>query len=175
MKTTMRLAILPLILALTALRAGTPGQEKAFTEKYKTAFEAKDIATLESFLYAENANPTALEFYKMMVSEGAGDKITKIELVDLTPEDAKKAAETMDGPDGSKMKLSLKPTKKLKISIEHKDANGSSTSSSESFVAGVRPAATPSPWERKLVSFFSRTALQAMSSLRGFSPTIMPS
>lgn len=39
------------------------------------------------------------------------------------------------GPDGSKAKLPLTPTKKLKLSIETKDANGSSTSSSESFVA----------------------------------------
>ena len=78
----------------------------------------------------------ALEFYKMMQSEGAGTaKIAKIELVDLTPEDVKKASETMTGPDGSKAQLPLKPTKKLKISIETKDANGSSSSSSKSFIA----------------------------------------
>ena len=41
----------------------------------------------------------------------------------------------MTGPDGSKAQLPLKPTKKLKISVETKDANGSSTSSSENFVA----------------------------------------
>ena len=34
----------------------------------------------------------------------------------------------------------------------------------------VEPVATPEPWERKLVSALARTALQAMSSLRGFSP-----
>ena len=33
------------------------------------------------------------------------------------------------------MKMPLKPTKKLKITVETKDANGSSSSSSESFIA----------------------------------------
>ena len=104
-------------------------------DKYKTAFEKGDKATLESFLYTKGANPQALEFYKMMMTPETGAKIAKIELVDLTPEDVKKASETMDGPDGSKAQLPLKPTKKLKISVETKDANGSSTSSSENFVA----------------------------------------
>jgi len=49
-----------------SLQAGTPAQEKAFTDKYKTAFEAKDTATLESFLYTEGADPEILGFYKMM-------------------------------------------------------------------------------------------------------------
>jgi len=77
----------------------------------------------------------ALEFYKMMQTEGAGGKITKIELVDLTPEDVKKASEVQTGPDGKKAQLPLKPTKKLMITVETKDANGSSSSSSENFVA----------------------------------------
>ena len=115
--------------------AGTAEQDKAFVDKYKAAFEAGDKATLESFLYTKDANPMALEFYKMMQSDGAGGKITKIELVALTPEDVKKASEVQTGPDGSKAKLPLTPTKKLKITIEKKDENGSSTSSSENFVA----------------------------------------
>ena len=32
------------------LAAGTPEQEKAFVDKYKTAFEGKDTAALESLL-----------------------------------------------------------------------------------------------------------------------------
>jgi hypothetical protein len=47
----------------------------------------------------------------------------------------KKAAEVQTGPDGGKAQLPLKATKKLKITIETKDANGSSSSSSENFVA----------------------------------------
>ena len=133
---TMLLAALFVTPFLGNLVAGTPAQDKEFVDKYKAAYEKGDKAALEAFLYTKDANPMALEFYKMMVAEGAGTaKITKIELVDLTPEDVKKAAEVQTGPDGSKAKLPLTPTKKLKISIETKDANGSSTSSTENFVA----------------------------------------
>lgn len=129
-------ALLIAPLCAISLHAGTPAQDKEFVDKYKAAFEKGDKATLESFLYTKDANPMALEFFKMMQSEGAGTaKISKIELVDLTPEDVKKASEVQTGPDGSKAQLPLKPTKKLKISIETKDANGSSSSSSESFIA----------------------------------------
>ena len=114
--------------------AGTPEQEKTFTDKYKAAMEGKDTATLEAFLYTQGSDPTALEFYKMMQSGAAGEKISKIELVSLTPEDVKKATTPMDGPTG-KVCLNLKPTKKLVIKTEKKDANGSSSSSSENFVA----------------------------------------
>src|SRR5438034_10589913 len=117
------------------IRAGTPEQEKAFVDKYKTAFEGKDSATLESFLYTQGADPVILGFYKMMQSGEAGEKISNIELVDLTPEDAKKAATPMDSPTGGKVCLTLKPTKKLIIKVEKKDANGSSTSTSENFIA----------------------------------------
>ena len=119
--------------ALASL-AATPAQEKAFTDKYKAAIEGKDTATLEGFLYTQGSDPQALEFYKMMQSGNAGEKITSIELVSLTPEDVKKATTPMDGPTG-KVCLNLKPTKKLVIKVEKKDANGSSSSSSENFVA----------------------------------------
>ena len=118
-----------------SVRAGAPEQEKAFIDKYKTAFEARDTATLESFLYTQGADPAILGFYKMMQSSEAGGKISKIELVDLTPEDAKKAAAPQDSPTGGKVCLVLKPTKKLVIKVEKKDANGSSSSSTENFIA----------------------------------------
>jgi hypothetical protein len=115
--------------------ASSPAQEKEFTDKYQAAFEAKDSATLESFLYTKGADPNALEFYKMMIAQGAGNKISKIELVELSAEDAKKAEKVQDGPGGKKFKFPLKPIKKLKITLETKDANGSSSSTSESFIA----------------------------------------
>jgi hypothetical protein len=114
--------------------AGTPAQEKAFTDKYKAAMEGKDTATLESFLYTQGSDPAALEFYKMMQSGEAGEKISSIELVNLTPEDVKKATSPMNGPTG-KVCLNLKPTKKLVIKVEKKDGSGSSSSTSENFVA----------------------------------------
>jgi len=136
MKTTLFAAALLIVSLSCPSFAGTPAQDKEFVDKYKAAYEKGDKATLESFLYTKDANPMALEFYKMMQTEGAGTgKITKIELVDITPEDVKKAAEVQTGPDGSKAKLPLTPTKKLKISVETKDSNGSSTSSTENFVA----------------------------------------
>ena len=119
----------------SAALASSPAQEKEFTDKYQAAFEANDSATLESFLYTKGADPDALEFYKMMVAQGAGNKISKIELVELSAEEANKAQKTQDGPGGKKFRLPLKPTKKLKITLETKDANGSSSSTSESFVA----------------------------------------
>ncbi len=115
--------------------AATPEQEKAFTDKYKKAFEAKDTATLQSFLYTQGADPAIVGFYKMMQSGEAGEKISNIELVALTPEDAKKAATPMDSPTGGQVCLTLKPTKKLIIKVEKKDASGSSSSTSENFIA----------------------------------------
>ena len=117
------------------IRAATPAQEKAFTDSYKKAFEANDAATLESFLYTQGSDPEIVGFYKMMQSGEAGSKITTIELVNLTPEDVKKATTPMDSPTGGKVCLTLKPTKKLVIKVEKKDGSGSSSSSSESFVA----------------------------------------
>jgi hypothetical protein len=123
------------IIASLSLHAGTSTQEKTFTDKYKTAFEGKDTATLESFLYTQGADPAILGFYKMMQSGEAGEKISSIQLVELTPEDAQKAATPMDSPTGGKVCLTLKPTKKLIIKVEKKDANGNSTSTSENFIA----------------------------------------
>lgn len=129
------LACASLVTITMSIFAGTSPQEKAFTDKYKTAFEGKDTPTLESFLYTQGADPAILGFYKMMQSGEAGEKISSIELVDLTPEDAQKAATPMDSPTGGKVCLTLRPTKKLIIKVEKKDGNGSSTSTSENFIA----------------------------------------
>ena len=70
-----------------------------------------------------------------MQSSEAGKKISKIELTDLTSEDAKKAAMPQEGPGGGKLCLPLKPTKKLVISTENKDANGGSSGTTTNFIA----------------------------------------
>lgn len=132
MKTLLSILFLVSV-ATICCRAGS-ADEKAFTDKYKTAFESKDTKTLESFLYTTRSDPGALEFYKMMMSGEAGSKISSIELVALTPDEMKKASEPQEGP-GGKLCLTLKPTKKLVIKVEQKDANGSSGSTSSSFVA----------------------------------------
>jgi len=128
------LSVLCLVTVVTTVsRAGT-AEEKTFTNKYKTAFEAKDTKTLESFLYTTGADPGALEFYKMMMTGEAGSKIASIELTALSPDEMTKAGEPQEGP-GGKMCLTLKPTKKMTIKVEQKDANGSSSSTSSVFVA----------------------------------------
>ena len=129
----LRSTICLVFIVVASSRAGSD-QDKAFTDKYKTAFEAKDTKTLESFLYTTGADPGALEFYKMMMTGEAGSKISSIELVALTPDEMKKAGEPQEGP-GGKMCLTLKPTKKLVIKVEQKSGDGSSSSTSSSFVA----------------------------------------
>ena len=129
------LSVICLVTVATVCCQAGSAEDKAFTDKYKTAFEGKNTAALESFLYTQGADPAILGFYKMMQSGEAGEKISNIELVDLTPEDAKKAATPMDSPTGGKVCLTLKPTKKLIIKVEKKDANGTSTSTSENFIA----------------------------------------
>jgi hypothetical protein len=103
---TYLIAIVVSLISCLSLRAGG-ADEKAFTEKYKTALEAKDTATLESFLYTQGADPQIVEFYKMMQSSGAGGKIC----------------------------LTLKPTKKLVITTEQKSSEGSASSTSTNFIA----------------------------------------
>ena len=116
-------------------RAAIAEQEKAFVEKYKTALEAYDSATLQSVLYTTCADPMIVGFYKMMQSSGAGDKVSKIELIDLTPDDTRKASAPQDSRSGGKVCLNLKPTKKLVIVIEKNDENGSSTNTTDNFIA----------------------------------------
>jgi hypothetical protein len=90
---------------------------------------------VESFLYTQGSDPTIVEFYKMMQSGEAGEKIANIQLVNLTAEDVKKASTSLDSPGGGKVCLPIKPTKKLIIKVEKKDGSGSSSSTSENFVA----------------------------------------
>ena len=118
-----------------SLYAGDTPAEKAFVDKYKTAYEGKDTKTLESLLYKEGAHPMALEFYKMQVTEGAGGKIASIELVDLSPEEKKKVEGVQEGPGGQKTRMPLKPTKKLSVKIDSSGSSGSSSATSSMFVA----------------------------------------
>jgi len=134
MKSLLLITTLLIIPGLFASAANAE-QEKAYVEKYKAALEGKDSATLQSVLYTTGADPMIVGFYKMMQSSGAGDKVSKIELVDLTADDAKKASAPQDPPSGGKVCLNLKPTKKLVIVIEKKDENGSSTNTTENFIA----------------------------------------
>ena len=129
------ITLFALLVTIGAPLTAGAADEKAFTDKYKQAVEGKNMATLESFLYTQGSDPAIVEFYKMMQSAEAGEKISSIQLVNLTAEDTKKAATPMESPTGGKVCLNLKPTKKLIIKKEKKDDSGSSSSSSENFVA----------------------------------------
>jgi hypothetical protein len=134
---TWSVVVLGILLTAAAPWAATVEQEQAFVAAYKKAYETKDRAMLESFLYMKGADPTVLEFYKAMQANGMGGTVSSIELVALTPEDVKKAAEVKAMPGGPKVKIPVTPTRKLVIKVETKDENGSSTSTSQVFVAEV--------------------------------------
>lgn len=122
--------------ACVSVYAGDSANEKAFTDSYKKAFEAKDTAALQSFLYTQGSDPGILEIYKTMQSASAGDKISKIELVDFTPEEMKKVAMPKDSPTGGgKVCFPLNPTKRLMITITKKGASGPSSTTSGNFIA----------------------------------------
>ena len=125
---------LAVAVACLAVYAGDSPEEKAFVDSYKKAFEAKDTAALQSFLYTQGSDPGILEIYKTMQSSDAGEKISKIELVDFTAEEMKKVAMPKDSPTGGKVCFPLKPSKRLMITIDKKDAKGMS-STSGNFIA----------------------------------------
>jgi len=106
MKSLLLITTLLIIPGLFA-RAASAEQEKAFVAKYKDALEANDSATLQSVLYTTGADPMIVGFYKMMQSGGAGDKVSKIELVDLTPDDVKKTTAPQDSPMAEKFASTL--------------------------------------------------------------------
>src|ERR1043166_6203550 len=124
---------LAITVACLLVYAGDSPEEKAFVDSYKKAFEAKDAAALESFLYTQGSDPGILGIYKTMESSQAGEKISKIELVDFTAEEMKKVAMPKDSPMGGKVCFPLQPSKKLLITIEKKDARGLSTTTYGNF------------------------------------------
>ena len=127
-------ALAVLALPLVAL-AATPAQEKAFVDAYKAAYEGRNAKALDAMLYTKGADPQALEFYRMMMGDGMGTKLTSIALEPLSDADKAKARETMPGPGGKSYRLTLMPVKKLVIKRSEKSASGSSTSTSTVFVA----------------------------------------
>ena len=126
---------LAVAVASLSVYAGDSPNEKAFVDSYKKAFEAKDTAALQSFLYTQGSDPGILEIYKSMQSSDAGEKISKIELIDFTAEEMKKVAMPKDSPMGGKVCFPLKPSKRLMITIDKKDAKGTSSSTTGNFIA----------------------------------------
>ena len=126
---------LAVAVACLSVYAGDSPEEKAFVDSYKKAFEAKDTAALQSFLYTQGSDPGILEIYKTMQSADAGEKISKIELIDFTAEEMEKVAMPKDSPTGGKVCFPLKPSKRLMITIDKKAAQGMSSTTSGNFIA----------------------------------------
>src|ERR1700747_613905 len=106
---------LAVAVACVSVYAGDSPEEKAFVDSYKKAFEAKDAGALQAFLYTQGSDPSILEIYKTMQSSDAGEKISKIELIDFTAEEMKKVAMPKDSPLGGKGCFPLPPIKRLMI------------------------------------------------------------
>lgn len=136
MKTSLS-TILALVLAafVTTAQATTPEQEKAFVASYKKAFESNDKEALTKFLHTEGATAEVVEMFTMMMTMEAGKKLTSIELIEPSKEEAAKYNEPQEMPDGKMYKMGLKPIKQLVVVIEEKSDSGSSKSTSKSPVA----------------------------------------
>jgi len=115
--------------------AATPEQQKAFADAYSKAYEGKDAKTLHSLLYTKGADPEALKFYRMAMTDGMGSKINSIKIEPLSAEDTTRVNATRPGADGKMLKLGLPPTMKLIISVEKKYPGGTSTSTNSVYVA----------------------------------------
>ena len=125
------------ILSLPVNGFASPEKEKAFTDAYKKAYEAKDEEALKSLLYTKGSDPEIVEFYTMMISGDMESKLTSIELRDLTPEEIARASEAQPSFSGEEVALLVKPTKKLVLKTQTSGAGGTSTGTNETFVAEV--------------------------------------
>lgn len=122
-------------LVTCAAVAATPAQEKAFVEGFKKAVERKDAKALKALLYVRDADPTALEFYNMMIVADFGSTIKSIKLVDLTAEEDQQMGTVGKNIHGKPMKMPLKPTKSLLLTTASKSADLSTSGSSQWYVA----------------------------------------
>ena len=137
-KTLATLVTSAVLLGLTGAApavAATPAQEKAFVDGFKKAVERKDAKTLKSLLYVKDADPTALEFYNMMIVADFGSTINSIKLVELTAEENKQMAAGGKNIHGKPMKMPLKPIKSLEITTSTKTNNLTANGSSQWYVA----------------------------------------
>ena len=123
------------VLLVTPALAATPAQEKAFVDGFKKAVERKDAKALKALLYVKDADPTALEFYNMMIVADFGSTIKSIALVELTAEENKQMETGGKNIQGKPMKMPLKPIKSLEITTATKTADLTASGSSQWYVA----------------------------------------
>lgn len=121
------------MLLLSSAFAATPAQEKAFIDLFSKAYETNDAKTLHALLYSKGADSDMIEMFKMMVTMGAGQKLSSVELIELTDADKKRIA-SATGPNGKPLKSPIPITKKLVMKKIVKTSNENSTSTSATFV-----------------------------------------
>ena len=127
--------VLASMMSAVPVLAATPAQEKAFVDGFKKAVDRKDVKALKALLYAKDADPTALEFYNMMIVADFGSTIKSIALVDLTAEENKQMETGGKNIHGKPMKMPLKPIKSLVITTATKAAELTTSGSSQWYVA----------------------------------------
>jgi hypothetical protein len=106
----------------------------SFLAAYRKAHEAKDKTALDAFLYNEGTPAEIMEFFKMMRDASLEGKGT-VELKTPSAEDATKFNQAMEMPDGKYYKLPLTPSHQLVITVETKDGESTSKSTSSLPVA----------------------------------------
>lgn len=124
-----------LALSIAPAYAATPAQEKAFVDGFKKAVERKDAKALKALLYIRDADPTALEFYNVMIVADFGSTIKSIKLVDLTVEEDQQMGKVGQNIQGKPMKMPLKPIKSLVLTTASKSADLTTSGSSQWYVA----------------------------------------
>lgn len=128
-------AVLAGVMCVVPVRAATPAQEKAFVDGFKKAVERKDAKALKALLYVKDADPTALEFYNMMIVADFGSTIKSIALVELTADEHKQMAAGGKNIQDKPMKMPLKPIKSLEITTSTKTPDLTASGSSQWYVA----------------------------------------
>lgn len=108
--------------------AATP-QEQAFIDSYKKALEANDTKTLEGLVYDKDADPEQLAEIKESLTPGEGMKVSKVELADVSAQEIEQAMTPQEGPDGTVSAFTVKPTKKLIVTLGATDGSDFSFSS----------------------------------------------
>lgn len=107
------LVIIVSLLPLLAI-AASPAQQKQFADSYRKALEAKDENALYKFMYTRDADPDAVDIYKMMMRMGLGKKIQSVEVHELNAEDRKDVAGLTD-MENKPIKYNVEPVAKLEI------------------------------------------------------------
>ncbi len=130
-------AAIALLLPTFSFGETTPEQGLAFIDAYLKAYKTGDKKAQMALLSTKGADPMVLEFYTMMMTKEAGSEVSSIEMNELTQDEVREAVKVQEGPDGGKIKLPLKPTKKLVIQTVTSEGNSKSTSTSKIYVAEI--------------------------------------